>query len=141
MSRGSAAMRRIAAACVAFLLGVGGAEAQISPGPLSRAHADLEGLTKCLQCHGLNEKSVDGQCLACHGEIARLREEKRGLHAREANGACSGWHPAHGGADFEIVAWAEGEPERFAHDRTGWSLEGKHAAVACDKCHAAPAPA
>jgi thiol-disulfide isomerase/thioredoxin len=27
------------------------AEAQISPGPLSRAHAGLEGTTKCVSCH------------------------------------------------------------------------------------------
>jgi hypothetical protein len=125
------------AALVAILLWAGGGAAQISPGSLSLAHADLEGLTRCTECHGLREKSVDAQCLACHGEIARLREDGRGLHAREGNGKCAACHPEHGGAEFEIVAWEAGEPASFDHVRAGWALEGKHANVACERCHTA----
>ena len=33
-----------------------GLHAQLSPGPLTNAHASLEGITNCTQCHTLGEK-------------------------------------------------------------------------------------
>ena len=52
--------------------------AQLSPGPLSAAHEELEGVKNCLKCHGVKETRVDPHCLDCHGEIARLRADGRG---------------------------------------------------------------
>ena len=60
------------------------------------------------------------------------------LHAREAKdpaSSCASCHPDHAGTDFALVAWPEGSAERFDHRRAGWTLEGKHATTACEKCH------
>ncbi len=116
-----------------FLLSAVPVRGQISPGPLSRAHADLEGVRNCLACHGIKEKGVDAQCLSCHGEIAALREAGRGFHARDAAGACAECHVEHGGVDFPLVEWAG--DDAFDHGKTGWALDGKHASLECAKCH------
>ncbi len=42
-------------AVFAVLAAAAPAIAQLSPGPLSEAHADLEGVSHCLDCHGLEE--------------------------------------------------------------------------------------
>ena len=109
--------------------------AQISPGPLSKAHAELKGMRKCLECHGIGEPSLDDRCLACHGEIEWLRAHGRGLHGAADLGECATCHREHGGEDFEIVHWEAGGPAAFDHRRAGWMLEGKHADVECERCH------
>ncbi len=114
------------------------AAAQISPGPLARAHAALEGATNCAQCHGLHREPMNQLCLDCHKEIRWLMDAGRGLHAREAKDpkvTCASCHPDHAGKDFALVAWKEGASARFDHRRAGFTLEGKHTTVACDKCH------
>ncbi len=116
------------------LASVGDARAQISPGPLSEAHQSLEGMGNCLQCHELGERETTTLCLDCHGEIGRLREAGRGLHAREGSGDCASCHPEHGGRDFDVVGF-EGGPGGFDHGRAGWPLDGAHATVACESCH------
>ncbi|MDD2995319.1 MAG: hypothetical protein PHP99_03775, partial [Paludibacter sp.] len=45
------------------------AYSQISPGDLSEAHAHLEGLSNCTQCHTVGEKVTREKCLDCHKEI------------------------------------------------------------------------
>ena len=117
--------------CGSFTVG----RAQISPGPLSRAHTELEGVKNCLKCHGIKEKAVDPQCLACHKEIVRLRETERGFHARDAKGECSTCHIEHGGVDFDLVGW-KGD-DQFDHSLAGYVLDGKHASLECVKCHRA----
>ena len=111
--------------------------AQISPGPLSRPHSRLEGATNCSQCHGGRKEPTTQRCLACHREIAWLKEQGRGFHARiDARGACSSCHPDHAGRDFELVQWPGGAPERFDHTRgAGYALEQSHAAAKCTACH------
>ncbi|HEU5171038.1 MAG TPA: cytochrome c3 family protein [Gemmatimonadales bacterium] len=112
------------------------ARAQISPGPLARAHAKLEGSLQCVACHGSGGKTaMTGQCLACHKEIAWLTQRGRGLHGREGRAACAACHPDHAGSEFELIVWAEGDARRFDHGRAGWALEGSHREVACAKCH------
>jgi len=113
------------------------AEAQLSPGPLSRAHASLEGNKRCFDCHGAGEKSMTGQCLSCHAEIARPAAAGRGLHAREGRGDCAACHPEHAGTDFALVSWGKEGRDWFDHRRSGWPLEGAHAALRCEKCHTA----
>lgn len=129
--------RSIALAVAATLLAacVAPASAQISPGPLSRAHQELEGITKCLKCHGLKGERVDAFCLDCHREIAWLRQEQRGLHGAGSPGECADCHLEHGGLDVELVHWGRGGPEAFDHARAGWSLDGKHAEAECRACH------
>jgi len=39
---------------------------QISPGDLSNAHKDLEGMSNCTKCHALGEKVENNKCLDCH---------------------------------------------------------------------------
>ncbi|MEK6612489.1 MAG: hypothetical protein AABZ29_06880 [Gemmatimonadota bacterium] len=121
-----------------LLGGAGTARAQLSPGPLARAHAKLEGSSNCVQCHGLKKEPMSQRCLACHKEVAWLLDRDRGLHARERTGAkreCASCHPDHAGADFALIDWGGGGRERFDHKRTGWMLEGKHLRAKCEACH------
>ncbi len=132
------ATARLAIAAITVALAAAApALAQMSPGPLSRAHADLDSNLECLKCHGAGERSLDDRCLACHKEIAALIEARRGLHGLEARSECSSCHPEHGGRDFELIVFREGKPQAFDHSRTGWPLQGKHAAADCRKCHRA----
>jgi hypothetical protein len=111
------------------------ATAQISPGPLSKAHSTLDGPLNCTKCHAGGGASMNTRCLSCHKEIAALVQETRGLHARNARVECSSCHPDHAGRDFALVKWPEGSKERFDHAKAGWALEGKHTRLTCQKCH------
>ena len=113
------------------------AAAQISPGPLSTAHAGLEGIGRCLECHGVRGEDVDPDCRKCHLEIDRLITEGRGFHALEGKEACAKCHPEHGGRDFALIEWPGGKPEAFDHRKAGWALAGKHRDVECRRCHKA----
>lgn len=108
--------------------------AQLSPGELSKAHANLEGLTKCVKCHVLGEKQTTPKCLKCHTEIQNLINNKKGYHASaEVKGnKCAKCHGEHFGRDFEIVKFEEKD---FDHQLTGFKLEGKHKTLDCAKCH------
>jgi hypothetical protein len=114
--------------------------AQISPGPLARPHAQLEGSLQCVSCHGGGgpkggKEAMTTQCLGCHKEIAWLIQQRRGPHAREVAQPCATCHPDHAGRDFALINWAEGDPSRFDHRRAGWPLEGSHRTLECAKCH------
>jgi Cytochrome c7 and related cytochrome c len=114
-------------------------DAQISPGPLSKAHQSLTGTTQCASCHQFGTKTPTFRCLECHKEIAKLLSESRGYHARmEMNNPnskdCVRCHLEHNGSDFPLVHW-EVPIKQFDHKLTGYPLEGKHAAVVCEKCH------
>jgi hypothetical protein len=117
----------------------GAARAQLSPGPLSRAHASLEGAQECFRCHGggRGAEAMTPRCLECHGEIARRLDRGTGLHGREGLDDCSRCHPDHAGRDFELIDWGRGGADAFDHDRTGWPLSGRHARVECRRCHRA----
>jgi len=111
------------------------AGAQISPGPLSAAHATLDGPLNCTKCHAGGKESMTPRCVSCHREIAWLVERNRGYHARVGRADCSSCHPDHAGRDFALVKWPDGSAQRFDHARAGWALEDKHARLACEKCH------
>src|SRR4051794_29653457 len=64
-----------------FTLFASVAHAQISPGPLSRAHQTLSGGTNCTKCHEVSTRAPSFRCLECHREIAAELHENRGLHA------------------------------------------------------------
>jgi class III cytochrome C family protein len=123
----------LALACVA-----GPVAAQISPGPLSQAHAQLEGALRCVDCHGAGRKEqMTVRCLDCHKEIAWLVQRDRGFHAAVRDQRCASCHPDHAGRDFALISWPGGDSARFDHTRTGWPLDGGHRKTACGDCHKA----
>lgn len=114
-------------------------EAQISPGSLSKYHAELDKLKKCTACHEIGQPIVVKRCLTCHTEIQRQFDQKQGYHARifdtSKNDLCSRCHSEHNGRDFELIYWIDGK-ENFKHGEfTGYPLEGKHGTTACNNCH------
>ncbi|MDE3198494.1 MAG: hypothetical protein KGN84_19250 [Acidobacteriota bacterium] len=113
---------------------------QISPGPLSRAHAQLEGVTHCTACHDFGSGEKRFRCLECHAEIARRLNTNAGFHGREvhrSNGEedCARCHMEHNGRGFALVRF---DKSGFDHKaRTGFLLEGKHRTLKCEACHRA----
>ena len=109
-------------------------QGQISPGPLSQAHADLEGISNCTQCHDLGNKVPDNKCLACHETIDNLIKQNRGYHSSKEvqNRTCVECHNEHHGRKFEMVRFDE---DNFNHSLTNYELEGAHGSVDCRKCH------
>lgn len=130
-------MRRVLILLVLTCLGQAGtASAQLSPGPLQESHAQLEGLGKCTQCHGIGKGVQPGKCLACHALIRERREQGRGLHADARFGDCVDCHSDHQGRDFAMIHWPDGEAA-FDHERAGFTLAGAHAELECRACHRA----
>lgn len=122
--------------CALVLLALAAnANAQISPGKLSAAHAEFEGVRNCTRCHAGGNQSADDKCLACHEGIAFLVEQGRGLHARLDGESCAECHPEHAGRDFELIDWSGKDAEDFDHARSGWPLEGSHTKAKCRDCH------
>jgi hypothetical protein len=119
---------------VALFLLPGMAAAQLSPGKLSSAHADLDGVTRCTSCHQLGSRDVTGKCLECHTEIQAMLTGGRGLHGRGQYDDCAVCHVEHQGEDFDLVHWPDGQAA-FDHAETGHVLEGRHAALECRRCH------
>ena len=115
------------------------ARAQISPGPLSKAHETLSGTTQCASCHEFGASSPTFKCLDCHKEIAQAISGKHGFHGhlqmQNPNGKdCVRCHLEHNGEDFALIHW-EPAKQQFDHRLTGYYLVGKHAGLACEKCH------
>lgn len=112
---------------------------QVSPGPLARAHGELEGTINCTKCHGGGKDAMPSRCSSCHKDIAWLQARDRGFHGnRDTKGQpCAACHPEHAGAGFDLVKWPEGSAEKFDHRRAGWPLLQRHAQTRCDACHAA----
>lgn len=113
--------------------------AQISPGPLSRAHQAWNGPTQCTFCHRLAGGSEKFRCLECHTEIAQRLAAHRGYHAAVFNAQagerdCARCHSEHNGENFPLIRW-EPSLKGFDHSKTGYVLEGKHAGLACQQCH------
>ena len=110
--------------------------AQISPGELTTAHANLEGLSNCTKCHDLGDKVTNSNCLACHTEIRTLINLSSGYHSSgDVKGKdCSKCHPEHFGRKFKIVNF---DSKSFDHDKTSYKLTGAHTNLDCDKCHQA----
>ena len=128
---------RLAAVLSVWVLVVS-AGAQISPGPLSRAHKTLDSAVNCTACHKLGATRTL-KCLDCHSEIASRLRANHGLHASyglkaDSSQECARCHSEHNGEDFAIVKWTP-TPTAFDHSKTGYQLQGKHAGLACNRCH------
>ncbi|MFA6956979.1 MAG: cytochrome c3 family protein, partial [Thermoanaerobaculia bacterium] len=116
----------------------GQAEAQLgnllSPGPLSKAHAKLEGLENCGKCHEKGRQVAADRCLTCHRPVAERIAQKKGVH-RDAGRDCVACHVEHAGRDAELRPI---DVRSFDHlAETGFPLDGLHAPLAarCAACH------
>ncbi len=108
-----------------------------SPGELTKAHAGLEGISNCTRCHPQGQQLAQSACLGCHEELKGRLAAGRGFHGRLQGKERDCWtcHHEHQGRSFALVDWGPGGEKGFDHARTGVPLKGKHAAVACEKCH------
>lgn len=113
------------------------AAAQISPGVLSKPHQSLSGATDCTSCHKLSTGKATFLCLDCHRGINSRISARKGLHAsfgiKPGSGQeCVACHSEHNGSDFQLIKW---DLKTFDHRTAGYALEGRHAALSCEKCH------
>jgi len=117
-----------------ILLWESGAFGQISPGELSKAHANLEGVSNCTKCHTVGNKVTSEKCLDCHKEINSLIVSKKGFHASAevAGKQCFVCHNEHHGRNFQIVKF---DKTTFNHKITGFELKGAHAREDCKACN------
>ncbi|HVU03272.1 MAG TPA: hypothetical protein VHE30_16040 [Polyangiaceae bacterium] len=107
----------------------------LSPGPLSKAHASLEGDQHCNDCHSSGKRVSQGGCLNCHADIGAKIAAGQGLHGLRYKGKpCESCHVEHLGGGGTI-RWPGGAPSKLDHSQTGWPLEGAHAGTPCNKCH------
>lgn len=136
-----AVVRRVAAllgvvSVMMVFAGARVARGQISPGPLARPHAALEGALHCVNCHvGGGQQQMTALCLQCHKEVAWSIEQNRGYHVRHKGERCASCHPDHAGRDFSLISWPDRDPLRFDHTLAGWPLEGRHQTTKCADCH------
>ncbi len=107
--------------------------AQISPGELSAAHANLEGISNCTQCHTVGKALSNANCLRCHTEIDSRVKQHTGFHATIGSKECAECHQEHLGRTFRIVKF---DTTTFDHASVGFRLEGKHRTIGCRQCHA-----
>jgi len=117
-----------------ILLSISISYGQLSPGDLSQAHADLEGMSNCTQCHDLGKKVNNNKCLDCHKEIKSLISQKKGYHASTevTSKDCFACHSEHHGRKFDMVRFDE---KKFNHALTKYKLEGGHSTIDCKECH------
>ena len=130
----------LAAVAACWVCTTSSAEAQtiierlITPGPLARAHADLE--DDCNACHTSFQRAAQSsQCLDCHREIRSDIARKRKFHGRYDQARtleCRVCHTDHEGRNFQLIRFNSG---RFNHNLTDYPLEGGHRGVACAACH------
>ncbi|MEW6743409.1 MAG: hypothetical protein AB1486_11685 [Planctomycetota bacterium] len=114
------------------------------PGPLSKAHAsvtDLTSVRRCGACH-LGGTLREG-CLECHTTIAAELVSGKGYHAwldERDRGACGFCHLEHLHEDFPLVtdsSFGSSGRAGFSHPHVAFALDGAHAKLACEACHAA----
>ncbi len=124
-----------------LMVGIGGTcIGQISPGPLARAHQELEGVTQCTMCHNFGFGQRDFKCLDCHTEIQARLDAGKGYHARQFDPSrgqldCVRCHSDHHGPEFVLTRF---DTSTFRHvNNTGFPLRGAHAEAACSACHTA----
>ena len=130
-------IRLLVLTLLAWLIASGTAHAQLgsllSPGPLARPHASLEGLSKCEQCHEKGRKVPAQKCLACHAPVAERIRQQRGVHKGVTE--CVACHVDHAGVDGELRPF---DQAGFDHAGiAGFPIVGRHAPLAskCAACH------
>ena len=130
--------------CVLLMAGIAGVTprdgsagqlgALVSPGPLAKAHAKLEGAANGASCHEAGRRVTAARCLSCHQPIAQRIARKVGVH-KAAGADCVACHVEHAGRDAELRRM---DLKTFNHAiDTGFPLDGMHAPLAreCAMCH------
>jgi hypothetical protein len=109
-------------------------EKLIMPGPVSKAHARIEG--ECSNCHDrTNRERQTALCLDCHKDTAADISTRTRYHGRmqqASAGQCRGCHTEHLGRDADINKLSQ---VGFTHDLTNFPLKDAHVALACGACH------
>ncbi len=120
---------------------------RVSPGDISRAHADLPqfaGSSDCSMCHGGLLESMAGACLDCHEGLRGQLEQGLGLHGQldgELASRCAECHSDHHGADFDLISDRSFTEAGFSgrngydHRGLGYELTGSHLGLTCTECH------
>jgi len=106
----------------------------VAPGPLSKAHASIEGVANCGKCHDAGQELSAAKCLKCHEPIAKRIANKTGVH-RAVTDNCATCHAEHRGAGVELRRI---DLRTFDHTvETGFALQGRHAPLVenCAACH------
>jgi len=131
-------LRVVLVAALAVIGSARPAEAQLgallSPGRLSKAHAELEGLLSCTKCHERGRRVAPEKCLGCHKPVAERIAMRKGIH-KDAADDCISCHVDHAGPEANLRPF---DTTRFDHAAVaGFALDDKHAKVAtrCDACH------
>ena len=125
----------IFALIMSILIDSKSAYGQLSPGKLSKAHSQLEGMSNCTACHDLGSKISETKCLNCHAPLKEKIQKNRGYHvSSEVRGkTCITCHSEHHGVNFQMVRF---NTKTFNHNLTKYELKGKHKTVDCASCHA-----
>src|SRR5258708_31574480 len=114
-------------------------EKLIMPGPVSKAHAKIEG--ECSNCHDRTDRERQtALCLDCHKDIAadiRTQTRYHGRMQQAAASQCRGCHTEHLGRDADINKLNQAG---FTHDLTNFPLKDAHVAVACGGFHRTHTP-
>lgn len=107
---------------------------QFSPGDLSNAHSNLEGMSNCFKCHTAGDKVPNSKCLDCHTQIQNLQNNGRGYHSNSevTSKTCITCHSEHHGRNFQLIRF---DSKNFDHNKTGYKLTGKHESLKCESCH------
>ncbi|MFA6128913.1 MAG: cytochrome c3 family protein [Bacteroidales bacterium] len=121
---------------ILLLFVAGNCLGQISPGDLTTAHSNLEGLSNCSKCHEVGKKVATAKCLECHKEIKELINLNKGYHASSEvkSKECFSCHNEHHGRNFKIVRF---DTLKFDHKDARFELLGKHNTLTCKNCHKA----
>lgn len=108
--------------------------AQLSPGDLTKAHKNLEGMANCTMCHDLGNKVSNNKCLDCHKELKVRIVNNKGFHvSKDIRGKqCASCHSEHNGRNFDMIRFDE---KKFNHSLTGYPLTGAHIKIDCRQCH------
>lgn len=127
-------MKRVVFILFLFFSGIHILLGQISPGPLSELHKQLEGISNCTQCHSIGNRVPNEKCLDCHKEIQSLIHKNRGYHvsSRVKSKSCFECHNEHHGRRFDLIRF---DDTNFDHTLTGYKLQGKHKTLKCRDCH------
>lgn len=102
-----------------------------SPRSLAGAHAQLEGITQCSQCHDGLRATPDALCLDCHEDVATRMRSRAGWHGQQA-GRCADCHAEHRGVDGDLLGL---DRKSWNHELALFPLRGAHVAAPCDDCH------
>lgn len=104
----------------------------VSPGKLSKVHAEFSGIKNCAKCHTAGKQTDPLKCLECHKNLAERINRNSGYH-RDKKKECISCHPEHNGEEFLLIHW---DIKKFDHSETGYPLSGLHRKVTeCDRCH------